>query len=52
MIHPLKKSASLIIIDDEGKILLLKRLSKMSFANAFVFPGGKCEESDKVQAKS
>lgn len=42
--QPLKKSACLIIIDNQEKILLLKRLSKMTFANAFVFPGGKCDE--------
>ena len=52
MILPLRKSASLVIFDQDDKVLLLKRTSKMSFANAHVFPGGVCEPIDKLHSRS
>ncbi|CAK62410.1 unnamed protein product (macronuclear) [Paramecium tetraurelia] len=41
-----QKSASLILIRDDFKVLMLKRSNEISFGGSFVFPGGILEETD------
>ncbi|CAD8147823.1 unnamed protein product [Paramecium octaurelia] len=41
-----QKSASLILIRDDFKVLMLKRSHEISFGGSFVFPGGILEETD------
>jgi 8-oxo-dGTP pyrophosphatase MutT (NUDIX family) len=53
-ILPLKESASMILFENPSapsKILMLKRIAKISFGNAVVFPGGACDKEDKEFTK-
>lgn len=57
-LSPLRKSSSLILLHSDPqdpslhRTLLLLRKSTMSFSNSYVFPGGACEDGDRVMAGS
>ena len=46
-----RRSAALVLIRDDFKVLLLKRNSDISFGNSYAFPGGAIDEPDYGVAK-